>query len=93
MSTTMQLQPGVHRVQARDGTKYDADANGQIAAQDKHVGELMSMGCAVAGNVGPTSGRPKTAGPGTLYFDTTLNKPIWRNTAATGWVLADGTAA
>jgi hypothetical protein len=93
MTTKIQLQPGVHRVQVRDGTKYDADTNGQISVQDKHVGEIVSMGGIVAGNVGPTAGRPPTAGPGTLYFDTTLNKPVWRNAAATGWVDATGTGA
>lgn len=28
---------------------------------------------------------------GTMFFDTTLNKPIWRNAANTGWIDATGT--
>jgi hypothetical protein len=38
-----------------------------------------------------TANRP-TGGnfSGRLHFDTTLNKPIWRNTANTGWVDATG---
>jgi hypothetical protein len=41
---------------------------------------------------GTTANRP-TSGlhVGMQYFDTTLNKPIWRNTANTGWVDATGT--
>lgn len=40
---------------------------------------------------GPTTARPSsTAIAGMQYFDTTLNKPIWRNAANTGWVDATG---
>lgn len=44
---------------------------------------------------GNTASRPTPASVGTggEYFDTTLNKPIWVNTAGTGWVDATGTAA
>lgn len=42
---------------------------------------------------GTTANRPfSTAFPGMEYFDTTLNKPIWRNAANNGWVDATGTA-
>lgn len=42
---------------------------------------------------GTTAERPSAAAvPGMHYFDTTLNKPIWRNAANTGWVDATGTA-
>ena len=41
---------------------------------------------------GITSARPSTnVQTGDMYFDTTLNKPIWRNTANSGWVDATGT--
>lgn len=41
---------------------------------------------------GATADRPTMQlSPGQMYFDTTLNKPIWRNTANNGWV--DGTGA
>lgn len=45
-------------------------------------------------HVGTTAERPApaTAGAGYDYFDTTLNKPIWVNAAANGWVDATGTA-
>lgn len=46
---------------------------------------------------GTTADRPTTnLWPGRMYFDTSLGangKPIWVNKTATGWVLADGTAA
>lgn len=42
---------------------------------------------------GTTANRPfSTAFPGMEYFDTTLNKPIWRNAANNGWVDSAGTA-
>lgn len=42
---------------------------------------------------GTTSQRPNPS-PfiGYMYYDTTINKPIWAKTATT-WVYADGTAA
>lgn len=46
---------------------------------------------------GTTAQRPVTGlWPGRIYFDTSLGangKPIFCNKTATGWVLADGTAA
>lgn len=40
---------------------------------------------------GDTSGRPSSAAQaGMQYFDTSLNKPIWRNAANNGWVDATG---
>lgn len=42
---------------------------------------------------GDTASRPGSAAvPGMQYFDTTLNKPIWRNAANNGWVDATGTS-
>jgi hypothetical protein len=42
---------------------------------------------------GATAARPSsTAVIGMQYFDTTLNKPIWRNANNSGWVDATGTA-
>lgn len=38
---------------------------------------------------GTTAARPTTASPGYMYFDTTLNKPIWRSAVST-WVDATG---
>lgn len=43
---------------------------------------------------GTTAQRPTTGtSPGDTYFDTTLNKPVWRNAGNTGWVDATGSAA
>jgi hypothetical protein len=41
--------------------------------------------------VGSTSNRPTNVPPGTQYFDSSLNKPIWRNSADTNWIDAIGT--
>ncbi len=40
---------------------------------------------------GTTAQRPATAVVGQYFFDTTLNKPLYRNAANNGWV--DGTGA
>ena len=42
---------------------------------------------------GTTAQRPAKLFVGQMYFDTTLNRPIWVNTAGTGRVKSDGTAA
>lgn len=41
---------------------------------------------------GTTAQRPAKIYVGQMYFDTTLNRPIWVNAAGTGWIKADGTA-
>ncbi|MCE0438247.1 hypothetical protein LVW23_22415 [Klebsiella pneumoniae] len=49
------------------------------------------MGDVVRNFSGTTANRPSSAAvAGMQYFDTTLNKPIWRNAANTGWVDATG---
>lgn len=49
------------------------------------------VGDAVRALSGSTANRPfSTAFVGMMYFDTTLNKPIWRNSANSGWVDATG---
>lgn len=51
------------------------------------------VGDAVRALSGSTANRPfSTAFAGMIYFDTTLNKPIWRNAANNGWVDATGAA-
>lgn len=42
---------------------------------------------------GPTSERPAGATDGQMYYDRTLKKPIWWNTADGEWKDAGGTAA
>lgn len=57
------------------------------ANQTSHY-ELISSATATYGT---TAQRPTVIIlPGTRFFDTTLNKPIWRNGANTGWVDATG---
>lgn len=49
------------------------------------------VGDPVRSLTGTSANRPfSTAFPGMEYFDTTLNKPIWRNAANNGWVDAAG---
>jgi hypothetical protein len=44
------------------------------------------------GGYGATNARPTSATAGYMYFDSDLNKPIWRNKTNDGWVDATGTA-
>ncbi|MDQ5185018.1 hypothetical protein RCE24_28760 [Klebsiella variicola subsp. variicola] len=53
----------------------------------------QEVGDPVRALTGTTANRPfSTAFPGMEYFDTTLNKPIWRNAANNGWVDSAGNA-
>lgn len=67
----------------------------QLVEQIKRY--FITVATAVNENIaisGTTADRPTTQlSPGQMYFDTTLNRPIWRNAANNGWVKADGTAA
>lgn len=49
--------------------------------------------CFAVQQSGTTAQRPTSQlWIGRTYFDTTLNKPVWVNSSATGWVDADGSA-
>ncbi|QWY84679.1 hypothetical protein SEA_SCOUPSA_26 [Microbacterium phage SCoupsA] len=61
----------------------------KIARLTGPIGEAV-----VTPTYGPSSGRPSGAADGTLYWDTTLNMPIFRKAAASsGWVDAMGVVA
>jgi hypothetical protein len=84
---------GIGRLHLADGTVVTPNANGEVTVDAKHAADLIRAGFAVESGVGATAARPAVAPPGTPFFDTTLNKPVWRNAAGTGWVDATGTAA
>ena len=58
------------------------------------VGNQWEEAITLPAESGTTAQRPApaTAGAAFQYYDTTLNKPIWVNAAATGWVDATGAA-
>lgn len=63
-------------------------SNGALAAYLVHTTNMAGDG----GRLGPTGDRPTTGiYPGLRYYDTTLDKPIWRNAANTAWRDAGGT--
>jgi hypothetical protein len=89
--TKLQLKgPGGQVVQNPAYTDMDpAQADAMIAAGFSYVptpGDPI-IACATANR--PTAGM----WPGFEIFDTTLNKPIWRNKLNSGWVDATGSAA
>lgn len=78
----------------QDGVKHTPDANRSLDIGGADPSRLIALGFSpVDANVGPTNARPAGSLPGMQYFDTTLNKPVWRNAANTGWVDATGSAA
>lgn len=84
---------GIARLHLADGTVATPNANGEVTVDAKHAADLIRAGFAVEGSAGATSARPAAAPAGTMWFDTSLNKPVWRNAAATGWVDATGASA
>lgn len=51
------------------------------------ISELAAVVC----GSGSSASRPSTASVGAMYYDTTINKPIWLKTAPSTWVDATGT--
>lgn len=63
---------------------------GVVTREHGTQGEVMVRSASFAQPQGTTAARPTIVGTGYMYFDTTLNKPIWRSGA--GWVDATGVA-
>lgn len=94
MPTTMTVPAGTTELNDL-GIRYRPAADGTISVPDTRVTAFQKLGCTV--HVQPlatTTAKRPTVGlvAGLMAFDTTLNKPIWRNAANTGWVDATGTA-
>lgn len=87
--------PGVGQFTDANGNLYTPDANGLVDIGTQAPDFFLAAGFVqLADNAGPTGTRPTTGiYAGLMYFDTTLNKPVWRNAANTGWVDATGTPA
>jgi hypothetical protein len=84
---------GVGSFTDQSGTLYLPDANGMVDIGTQSPDSFLNAGFTFPTNAGATAGRPATGlSPGLTYFDTSLNKPIWRNTANSGWVDATGAA-
>jgi hypothetical protein len=66
---------------------------GLVSVDVRLTEALLSVGFAPAPGVGTTANRPAAAlYAGQFYLDTTLNKPVWRNGANTGWIDSTGAA-
>lgn len=92
MTTVLIVTPGVTELMDL-GIKYRPATDGTIQVPDVRVVKFLEMGCQQHPTVqnATTSGRP-TIGlfVGLCIFDTTLNKPIWRNKTNTLWVDSTG---
>ena len=77
-----------------NGVIWLPDANGILDIGAAEPGPFLDEGFTeLPDNAGPTSARPATGlATGRMYFDTTLNKPIWRNASNTGWTDYSGAA-
>jgi len=92
-TTKMRAPAGIIRLFI-DGTKLVPDATGMINVPTALISAAVAAGCVIPHDSGTTASRPNTnLSPGQFYFDATLNKPIWRNAANSGWIDATGTAA
>jgi hypothetical protein len=68
--------------------------NGAVTVDVRLTAALLAVGFIPARLTGTTAARPTIAlYPGMPYLDTSLNKPIWRNGANTGWIDATGSVA
>lgn len=86
----VKLPANVRQISTPNG-KYSADKDGLVDVPDKDLTNVLKAGAVTVGDYGTTAARPTTnLHTGQTYFDTTLNKPIWRNAANTGWVDATG---
>ena len=83
---------GINQVVRGDGSLAVPDSNGQIDIGVADPSPYLSLGFTLPVGVTTTSARPVPTQGGTMLFDSTLGKPIWRNIAETGWVDATGSA-
>lgn len=79
--------------ESKAGDLYAIVRDGQLRKQTVTAMAEQATAQAVAAIrlVGNTANRPDAPDVGTMYFDTTLNQPIWWSGFA--WVDADGVAS
>lgn len=68
-----------------NGVRYSLSTNNHNVTKVR-----STSGSCLGALSGTTSKRPTICVVGQMYFDTTLNKPIWRNKDNNGWVDATG---
>ena len=81
----------------QSGVQLYPDANGVFTIDPTvvDVNDLLAAGFQTFVDTAAASASRPTTGlySGLMFFDTTLNKPVWRNATNSGWVDATGTAA
>jgi len=77
-----------------NGMAYPVSANGTIVVPFETGRRLLDTGRYFEVAAGGTGARPPAnqTHAGQMFFDGTLNKPIWRNGSNTAWVDATGTS-
>lgn len=77
------------------GTVYLPDATGMLDIGSANPIPFYNAGfIALPDNTVTTATRPTTGvSPGLMFFDLTLNRPIWRNLSNNGWIFWNGAAA
>ncbi len=85
--------PGLQEFIDATGTVYLPDATGVLDIGTALADPFIAAGfVALPDRAGSTANRPTIGvAPGLMFFDVTLNRPIWRNAANSGW--ADHTGA
>ncbi len=97
MGYTVFAGPGTTSFTDINGTTFIPNANGWVSVPNfMTVQSLLESATGVSAIIQAlpctTAKRPPTTDllPGMCLFDTTLNKPIWRNTANSAWIDATG---
>jgi hypothetical protein len=94
MSTITLIAPaGLNAFADSNGNKVQIDATGRVVVDPTVVvlADFVNAGFQQAPDVAGSI-RPSVTYPGMPYFDTNLNKPIWRNSSNAGWIDATGAA-
>ena len=81
-------------IQASDGTQLCQDPAGRIVVPQNLLSEFTAQGWTIQDAAGTTGERPTTGTyPGMSWFDTTLDRPVWRDAQNSGWIFGDGSSA
>jgi len=74
-----------------DGSAITPDVHGQITlGVNVDPQPYLQSGFTMVQGIGTTALRPTVASAGTMFFDSTLGIPIWRNSGETAWVNSAG---
>jgi hypothetical protein len=79
------------RLILQNGNAVVPDVHGQLdIGLNVSPEPYLAQGFTMVQGTGTTAARPSVASAGTMFFDSTLGIPIWRNAGETLWVNSAG---